>query len=327
MLRIHFTPQDLGRVRLAQSVDPLWELVFSTLRLCEREKGLVFGRWATAVRREVEPSVLRPGLRVLSVLSPLGPYFPDFLTPPEGALGLVPAVAAIRATPRTRLRREMHQLARTSPLPAWARPLADGDRHLLLGVGEALVAHHRAVIEPHTDVIQAAVAADRARRTRAVLDDGAVGLLTSLRPLMHWRPPVLEVQYTVSRDLHLAGRGLRLVPSYFCRRTPVALVDPGLPPTLVYPIDHEHVGHTHLSERALAALLGTTRSAVLAAVGEGATTTELAHRLGASPSSVSRHTTVLREAGILTTQRDGPAVLHNTTPLGQALLGRTLFAS
>ena len=327
MLRIHFTPVDLGRVRLAQSADPLWELVFTTQRLRERDKSLVLAPWARAVRRTVEPSVLRPGLRVLTALSPMGPYFPDFLTPQEGALGLLPAVNAIRATPKARLHREIHRLAATSPVPAWARALADGDRHVLAEVGDVLVAHHRAVIEPHEETMQAAVAADRARRTRALFNDGTDGLLASLRPIARWRPPVLEVQYAVTRDLYLEGRGLRLVPSYFCRRTPVALADPGLPPTLVYPINHEYIGRTQRSERALAALIGTTRSAVLAAVGEGATTTELADRLGASPSSISRHTTVLREAGIITTHRNGPAVVHNTTPLGQSLLGRSLFAS
>ena len=39
-----------------------------------------------------------------------------------------------------------------------------------------------------------------------------------------------------------------------------------------------------------------------------------------SPASVSRHTHVLREAGLVATTRDGTAVRHTLTPLGIALL-------
>lgn len=142
---------------------------------------------------------------------------------------------------------------------------------------------------------------------------------------MQWRPPVLEVQHDVDRDLYLGGRGLRLVPSYFCQRVPVALADPDLHPTVVYPVNHGYAWKYDLaarrsSDRALATLLGSTRAAVLIAVDGGATTTELARRLGTSLSSVSRHTTVLRDAGLVTTCRQGLAVLHTMTPLGAALV-------
>ncbi len=56
---------------------------------------------------------------------------------------------------------------------------------------------------------------------------------------------MLEVSYAVDRDLHLEGRGLRLVPSYLCRGTPTAFADPALPPTIVYPVDQpEYAGTT-----------------------------------------------------------------------------------
>jgi DNA-binding transcriptional ArsR family regulator len=313
------------RTPVATTVDPLWEMVSSRLRLSERNKGLVFEPWLRQLRQEAGTAALRPGLRVLAGLSPLGPYFPDFLTPPEGAFGLRPAIEAIRATPRSQLHHELGLLSMTSALPRWARPLMEGDADLLRDVGNALIAYHQIAIEPHTNMIQAAVDADRAHRARTILDNGIDGLLISMRPLMWWRPPILDVHYDVDRELHLRGRGLRLIPSYFCRRVPIALADPDLTPTLVYPINHDHTWKYQLAagsspDRALAALLGSTRSAVLAAISSGATTTQLAHRLGTSPSSISRHTTVLREAGIIATQREGSSVLHTTTPLGAALL-------
>lgn len=325
MLRIHFTPDDLIRTRVADAVDPLWEMVFSRLRLTTGGSAPVFGPWLRRVRRSPKLAEIRPGLRILTALSPLGPYFPDFLTPVEGALGLASAVEAIRSTPRARLSRELWALSRTSSLPSWTRTLAQGDAELLTSLGAALTEYHRLAIEPHTDVILAAVEADRAHRSRMMLKDGVVGLLVSMQPLMRWRRPVLEVQYDLDGDLHLAGRGLRLVPSYFCQRVPVALADPHLPPTLVYPVNHDYVWKYGLasrgsSERALIALLGSTRAAVLAAIDRGATTSELAHKLGVSPSVVSRHTAVLRNAGLIMTHRQTLSVLHTLTPLGGALL-------
>ncbi len=323
MLRIHFSPGDLERTQVADRVDPLWEMVFSWLRLTERDSGLLLQPWVREVRRDADRQVVRSGVRMLSVLAPLGPYFPDFLTPPEGADGLAGGLAAIRATPRARLREEFDLLAAVSPTPVWTQRLADGETCALAELTDTLAGYHAAVIEPYGELIDEAVETDRMHRAGPPAD--VEGLLRGMWPLMNWRPPVLEVQYSYDRDLHLAGRGLRLVPSYFCRRTPVAFADPGLPPTLVYPVHHDWTWRRQLAsgcrpESALASLLGSTRSAVLAAVGAGATTTELAERLGASPSSVSRHATVLREAGLLTTSRQGLSVLHRKTPLGSALL-------
>ncbi|MET9630244.1 helix-turn-helix domain-containing protein [Lentzea sp. NPDC006480] len=298
-------------------------MVFSRLRLTEGDSGVLLEPWLRDVRRHGDRQVIRSGVRLLAVLSPLGPYFPDFLTPPEGADGLGAALDAIRATPRARLRDELKRLAGVSSTPSWTRPLAEGCDGALAELTEALAGYHAAAIEPYGELIEEAVETDRLHRTGS----GSVeGLLHGMWPLMNWRPPVLEVQYAYDRDLHLNGRGLRLVPSYFCRHTPVAFADPGLPPTVVYPVHHDWTWQRQLASGrrqagALAALLGSTRSAVLAAVGSGATTTELAERLGASASAVSRHTTVLREAGLLTTERQGLSVLHQRTVLGSALLG------
>jgi DNA-binding transcriptional ArsR family regulator len=323
LLRIYFTPEDLGRIRFEATVDPLWEMVFSRMRLTERDRRPMLASWARQLRHDKRVTDLRSGLRFLKVLAPLGPYFPDFITPPEGVQGLRQAIEAIRRTPRSRLRHELTLLSRTSVLPDWAGRLAEGDKELLGDLGDTLASYHRVAIEPHTDMVLAAVEADRAHRGRTLLTAGVDGLLASLPCTVRWAPPVLEVGYVVNRDMHLRGRGLRLVPSFFCRRTPVALADPDLPPTLVYPVTDESWDYQLSAgrpSRELAALLGTTRAAVLTAARGGATTTELAERLHVNASSISRHTTALRGAGLVTSRRHGASVLHTVSPLGTALL-------
>ena len=49
--------------------------------------------------------------------------------------------------------------------------------------------------------------------------------------------------------------------------------------------------------------------------------------MGVSLSAASRHATVLRDAGLTTSQQVGPTVLHTLTPLGAALLRRGLGAA
>lgn len=66
--------------------------------------------------------------------------------------------------------------------------------------------------------------------------------------------------------------------------------------------------------------MGHTRAAVLAAVGDGCTTGELAGRAGVSVSSASEHAAVLRQAGLVSSARRRQQVRHALTPLGRALL-------
>jgi DNA-binding transcriptional ArsR family regulator len=323
ILRIHFTSDDLARTTLATTADPLWEILLSRFRFHERHAPLAFRPWVHQVRNDPDRLArMRPGARLLAVLAPLGPYFPDFLTPPAGSQGLEAGLDTLTSTPRARLRRELCRLAQHSPVPGWVRSLAEGDAVVLTRLGTALLHYHQAAIAPHHDLIQACIDADRARRAHVFLANGVDGLLASMPSLMRWRPPVLEVNYDVNQELHLRGRGLRLVPSYFCHRSPVSLADPDLTPILIYPIDQDlRWPQTAITgRRRLEALFGRTRTAVLHTIDLGTTTTQLARLLRISPASVSRHTTVLRDAGLITTHRHGTAVLHTLTPLGIQLL-------
>jgi DNA-binding transcriptional ArsR family regulator len=315
VLRIHFTTDDVARVRVAAEPDPLWETVISVFRLRKPGPDLVFGPW----RRHAVRATRRSDL---SLLGPLvhQTYFPDFLTPAEGAASLSGALDALVSTPVSRLRTDMARLARTgTPMTSWMGRLADGDPGTLRQLAGALRSHHEAVVTPFGADARAQVDADRARRARVFLDEGTEGLLNSFRPMMRWESPVLQVDVPQHRDLHLNGRGLLLVPSYLSVGTPDVLFDPELPPVLVYPIEH-CLGRSVAAGAALSALIGPTRTAVLESTADGRTTSELARRVGVSRASVSQHTAVLRDARLIQTVRVGKAVVHSLTPLGSALL-------
>jgi DNA-binding transcriptional ArsR family regulator len=326
VLRIYFTADDVARTRVASHSDPLWEVLLSDLRLRSPARLLELRAWFHRIRTDpAKAARMRPGAQMLSILAPWGPYIPDFLTPDEAKHGLDAGLEAVLSTPRRRLRHELGRLAEHAPLPDWIRPMAEGDPTALTRLAEGLRAYHNVVIAPHGDLIKTSVDADRARRAHSLLDNGTEGLFGSMRHLARWCSPVLEVDYPVDQELHLRGRGLRLVPSFFCDRFPVSLADPDLAPVLLYPIDQDCRWTQAISageQRPLDSLMGPTRAAALRAldVDLGTSTTQLARRLGTSPASASRHATVLRNAGLITTHRDGTAVLHMPTPLGVALL-------
>jgi DNA-binding transcriptional ArsR family regulator len=317
MLRIRFAAEDLGRVRVARRPHALWETVLSLHALQTRQRTVLPGWREAALARLATPHA-SAALRVLRPLVPTQGYFPDFLTPACGE-EIADGIAAVRSTPHRRVAAELELLAAGGRTPAAPGPLASGRG--LGHLGDALAYYPHAALGPYLSRMRALVDADRAVRARALLDGGVEALLDAMRPALRWRPPVLEADYPVEQELSLEGRGLLLVPSVFCQRNPITLLDPSLPPTLVYPVGDG--GGTDPRECAdgLAALIGRTRGEVLCRLAEaGAGTGELARLLDISAASASQHASVLRRSGLVVSRRDGSAVVHHITPLGTALL-------
>jgi DNA-binding transcriptional ArsR family regulator len=320
VLRIHISGEDLARIRVAERPDPMWETVLSAHRFRDRRGPHVFGEWRERARRRLGalPATLR-------ALVPTRGYFPDFLTPIESSDGMAAGIEALRSTPRARLTAELTlvEAGQRRALPGWARALAAGEREMVERLAADLQRYHREVVADAAvwPRVQAGVDADRAVRVRNLLTGGAEGLLSGLRPVLRWNPPVLEADYPVDRDVRLDGRGLLLIPSFFCWRNPVAYVDPLLPPVLVYPIEHTQWPGCE-DNAALGRLLGSTRARVLRCIEHGTTTGELARRARVSPASASQHASVLREAGLVMSVRRGNEVVHTLTPLGTGLLPR-----
>ncbi|MEU8705969.1 metalloregulator ArsR/SmtB family transcription factor [Streptomyces sp. NPDC048565] len=328
MLRIHFTAQDLEYLRIARRPDPLWEIVCSLCRLQNKEGAVAFGPWRRSVAgRLTAEGPGRHAARFLCGLVPYGPYFPDFLTPAVdcGDTDLRHGIDRVLTTPRTRLRTELGLLAGVGGRPLAGAELARGDTSALRSLGGALSTYDRLFVAPFRETVDAAVSSDVAWRSRELSAGGTRALLETFRPIIRWSPPVLEMAYPVERDMHLNGRGLLLVPSYFCWRMPVTLVDDALLPMLVYPVDKQVVPGASPAGSSLAKLLGPTRAALLyeIAVQGCASTSELAAAVGSSLPNTSQQLAILREAGLAASRREGRRVLHLPSPLGRQLLDST----
>ncbi|MFI0815594.1 ArsR/SmtB family transcription factor [Streptomyces sp. NPDC021098] len=321
MLRIHFTSDDLARIRLVPAPDPLWEVLLSSYRLRHPSGAAYFGGW----RRTVAPR-LAPSAHLLAALAPPTGYAVDFLTPPGAGPSPAAGMEALRRTPRTRLRNdlaELHARHPGRPLPAWTRGLAEGDPEAVTAVADAVTGYFAAALEPFWPQVRRQVERDREWRTRALDATGWEAVLATLHPSAAWHYPVLELAFPADHDIHLDGRGLTLQPSFFCWGAPTTFLDTGLPPVLVYPVERslDWSAPPHASRQAVAALLGKTRARVLEVVATAAcTTTQLAERARVPIQTASHQATVLREANLIHSRRHRNTVIHTVTALGAALL-------
>ncbi|MFR9722500.1 DUF5937 family protein [Streptomyces sp. MS19] len=330
-LRIHFTPADVARVRLADGPHPLRELAAAVRMLQVPDRPLGFAAWG---RRAL--SGLDRRTRLLFDVLPGRASSADFLTTAEPG-SVSDMLESVRRTPARRLRTDMERWAELVPrVPAEARRVGDDPRrlHLLVDVMEQT---YERVVAPYWPRIAHLAAADRATRSRHFAEDGLEKVLNGLNPRwIRWRPPVLEVRLVSghSGDVHLNGRGLLLIPTVFQTPAPTLGHSDSAQPWLSYPIDgpdafSRPTANDITTARLLAdvsqsliTLLGRTRARVLYTIAEnpGSTTSEVARHLGISPASASEHATALRACALTDAHRDRNRILHTLTPAGTTLL-------
>ncbi|AZQ39704.1 transcriptional regulator [Streptomyces cyaneochromogenes] len=323
-LALHLGTADLTRCRFA--ISPLCQ-THEALRMLRRPSRHGYHRgWLRRVRRTVAGLDLSP---LWLFVPPPGGYTPDFLgaPPQEPYPSFDDELARMRATDPALAHAEMARSLACRPglaesaqgraalddPAATVRRLAD----LTERAWHALLARdwprHRAVLE-----------ADIAHRSRAVADGGLDALLTGLHPAVEWADDILTLRgYGDVPDAQRPdGRGVLLMPSVFVWPDVVSGFARPWQPTVIYPARGMGRVHTALVPRppqALARLLGQQRAAVLVGLTTPSSTTELAGRHGLAPSTVSAHLSVLREAGLLVSRRQGHCVLYGRTALGDAL--------
>lgn len=318
-LRMIFDRDDLQRIRVAETPDPMWELVLSSHRLRDHRTS----PWRQRVQLNAYQD--EHSARVLKTLFTLVPQkgdFPDFLTPAGLPGSLESGCEAVACTPRGRLRADLRTVF-PGTAPHWVKRLADGDREEVHRVVGDLRDAYDLLVAPFWHGVRETVAVDRAKRVRTLAGEGAGALLGGIPGVRGWDGDVLEIAYPTTRTVRLDGRGLILVPSHFCAGKPVTLIDPALPPVLIYPAGRAAARHAATTPE-LVALLGRTRAESLGALRVPRTTSKLASCLGTSIGTASKQATVLREAGLVTSVRQGGAILHHLTRLGTALLAAEL---
>ena len=317
MMRLWLAPADLTRIRFADRLHPAGTVLLASQAL---QQPSVAAALPTLARRV---GTATPALRPLHHLMPRQGYAPDFLTPWEGVASIEDGLAAIRSTPARRVRAEVATAYAQVPISASRRRFAAADPLMLDTLVTAMRSYFDQVLAPDWPALSRAQRRVVSEVAHRYARSGAEGVLAGLHPAIRWRSPVLEVDTWQDGEVRLGGRGLTLLPSPFTGPRPRVLVAPGRPALVVYPVDPPALLDSRRpTADPLVSLLGRTRSAVLieAARPGRHTTSTIACRVGVSVSSSSEHLSALRDAGLISSRRDGGAIVHRATALGRELV-------
>ncbi|MGW6454776.1 ArsR/SmtB family transcription factor [Streptomyces sp. NPDC055078] len=313
---MHFTAEDLLRVTFARSPAPLMELGLTLAGLQRTDLPPVFGRWRQSMRR-----LLPRGAGPLLELVPPSAHGPLFLDPPTP--GLDEGIDQVRATRPGDVRYQLDRFhtATGRPVTSWHRQLAAQDGEAWGTLVTALHTTHDALLTSFWPRLRAAYDAEYAWRTRLLAQYGIRDTLAGIAPGARWRGTTLEIPRPQKTDIVLGGRGLTLMPSPIWSSYPLLAPRHDGPGLLVYPaVTPLPLCDAPDGSDPLAALLGTTRAAVLHLLTTERTTTDVSAQLAIANSSASEHTKALRAARLITSRREGKTMRHQCTPLGLDLL-------
>lgn len=321
-IHMRFGTDDLLRCRFA--ISPLWE-VHSAVRTLRNPQQQAFHLpWL----RQAEKAATGLDFTPLWLLMPDSGHFPDFLPPPPAGpqTPVEDELARVRATDPALAHEEIALALAGTPgaaeTPAGRRMLADPAR-AVRELADLLERAWEVLVAPHWPRLRELLEADVAFHARLLADDGLERLFAELHPDLSWSDGTLTLRRRSEHDRELAGDGLLLIPSAFNWPHVAGGFTAPWQPALVYPV--RGIGSLWQTPKApsdaLARLLGRGRAAILGSLDEPASTTALAARHRLALSSVSAHLSVLRDAGLLTSRRQGHQVLYERTALGTALAG------
>ncbi|MFG2640853.1 DUF5937 family protein [Streptomyces sp. NPDC048370] len=331
---LSFSAADLAQTRFA--VSPMWEVVTSFRLLREPTDPPLHRSWAAQVRPRLSGAGLDNGW--LAALIPGHGFLADFLnpTPTTPFPTLASELAAIRATPPAQVLQDIGILTRKEPAggdrisPSASagrsrlRLLREAPEVALEKVTDEIETYWEIALAPYWARIRRLLEADVFHRARQVAEHGSARVLGELHETVRWDDGTLHlVRRHCALTREEAGSGLLLVPSAFAwPRVLTRSVAPD-PPQLAYPargIGSLWEPRTSSATEAVAAVIGRSRTLLLAELDTPTSTTQLAAHCGLSAAGVSQHLTALRNAGLVTAHRAGRSVLYARTSVADALL-------
>ena len=324
MVELHLSTLDLTRTRFAYS--PLWETVMGYRAMLEPSRFAIHLPWLCEARELTRDLNLAP----LDVLTRPKGYIPDFMTPPPVTPlpDFADELRVLLATDAQTVRREVSRTYEDQPSLSEAAQAFLEDPH---GSLERLVVclHEfwTLTLEPHWPRLRAMLENDILIRARSLALGGADELFRDLNPLIRYADGILRLDkslcYEENSTINLGGRGLLLMPSAFVWPKLNTILDAPWQPTLAYTprgVANLWTNEPPSAGRSLELLLGKGRAEVLLSLDPPSSTLEIAQRLKLASSGVSEHLGVLRQAGLVESQRRGRFVYYRLSQTGLALL-------
>jgi DNA-binding transcriptional ArsR family regulator len=327
MIELEFTPEDYRRISFAFS--PIAEVVTSLRALAAPMRNSLHSPWLATVWQRLDGVDMD---LLTALVRPTG-YIPDFISPalPGRTASLESSLAQIAATDLGIVGAELehlaqHKIAQQGPgrerRAALMRELLANPSHAVGRIVEELSRYWQAALEPHWPRVHALLQADLAYRLNELAAGGVTQLFRTLHPSVALRGDLLTIVKYYDGRAQLRQRGLLLIPCAFV--WPNVLVSTADPlPTLTYSprgLGRLWESAPDTSASPLADVVGRTRAAIFALLELPMSTTQLAAQLDLAAPTLNVHLKSLQAAGILSSKRDGRAVLYRRTPLGDQLL-------
>lgn len=319
-------PDDLAAIRFG--ISPGHELCHAIRALHRPDHHPLQWGWMRSTRGAIP----RADFEVLALLIRDDGYFPDFLTStPTWDLTPEDEAERLRDIDDERFEVDMTKvLVRTegSARRAAVQRMLDHPDRARAMIAEAWLSVWNTGIAPVWTQLERLLRADIAVRSRRIAESGIGGMIATLNDRVEWADGAVRVTMRIwSEIVDCRGSGLVLVPSVMGTSGCNVLTEPPAQPTLFYPaqgVSAEWARDPTGVTDALGALLGPARARILLDAHEPRTTSQVARDSALAISTASHHLTVLRDAALLSSTRDGARMLHRRTPLGEALVGAVL---
>lgn len=316
MLTYKFSADDVAEVRFA--ISPMGEMGLS-LRVLRAPRRFPARR---EIVREMASGLRPRDLETLVSLVDADLRTPDFLNPCP-----VAPVAAfeneLQDFKKLSYEHYLRDLRAASPWRASGRlPLESPDHQRL--VGEALESYWDTGFARVWPRVREVLESDVTFRALTTARSGLASTLRGLSSHIDYSRNSLRLAVRDPRSCEIETQGgcTTLVPTLFTTRVSAPINLTGAP-MLLYPSRGTGAlrGRPTSDHRtALSELIGPAKSELLRVLAEPSSTTDLAGRLGVTPSAVSQQLRVLAHSGLLTRSRDGRRVLYVRSELGELLL-------
>jgi DNA-binding transcriptional ArsR family regulator len=316
------SPEVLGQTRF--SFSPLTEATLSVRLLGQPRFSHVHSAWLRQARSRLDGvdlelllSVVPPGRHIASCLVPPGrvpqPSLEDQLT-------------ALTNLPIEAFTRDLREVWSGHATPRRVTALLESGSKATTHLAEVVWDYWDAVVQPFWPRMCAVLEDDVSYRITGLVDDGYYSLFRDLHPEISVDGDRMYLNKPHFDDCVHHASEMILTPSVFA--WPDLVLQDGAPGQfgLTYPargVARVWEGRDALTvtdAESLAALLGSTRAAILRRTCVPMSTTQLARELGQSRASVNEHLAVLRNAGLLTSRRSGRNVLYRQTPLAEHIV-------
>ena len=324
-VEFHLSPGDIQAVRFG--ISPGHELAHAVRVLLRRAQHPLQWGWLRSVREHLP----RESFALLAAVIGDDGYMPDFLTAaPHWDMTPDAEVDALRTAALDPMRVDFGKMVLRSQ-GARQQALRDMQEHPIRArrmIADAWSEVWDAVLAPVWPQLERILRADIATRSRTIAASGISAMAGDLHERVSWGDGAVRVRLRKhSEQVDCRGIGLVLVPSVMSSWGCMVLTEPPAQPTLFYPARGVTAGWARDSAEtaeALGALLGPARAEILLAAGSARTTSQVARDAGIAVSTASHHLTILRDAGLVASERDGNRMLHLRTPLGEAMVGAVL---